>query len=170
MTFVIDLDAARREVQYPNGIPVLLFDEQWLFPAEIPADALDPLLDEELDLAGLLGELVNSTAASAAGEVLELLFKRPALPKKFFDAIKETYALLLGEQYEQFKQNRPYIGDYVRLTKALIPVYGVDLGKLFGLGSSSETDGETSSPTSAATTSSTPEESGSAPHNAASSD
>jgi hypothetical protein len=171
MSFVIDLDAERREVQYPDGIPVLLFDEQWMFPAEIPADALDPLLSEELNLVGLLGDLVNSSASSAVGEVVELLFSRPALPKQFLNALYETYALLLGEeQYARFVQERPFITDYIRLTKALIPLYGVDLGKSFGLGSSSASDGETSSPTSADSTSSTPEVSGDAPESAASSD
>lgn len=162
MTFVIDLDAQRREVQHPHGIPVLFCEEQYLFPAELPADALDPLLSDDLDLVGLLADLVSTDSGSAVGEVIELLFKRPKLPKQFLAAVRQTYAILLGEeQYARFIAARPFISDYIRLSTALIRVYGVDLGKLFGSADSSANDGATSSPTSPATTDSTPEASGS---------
>lgn len=171
MTFVIDLDAERREVQYPNGIPVLLHGEQFLFPPEIPADCLDPLFSAELDLMGVLRDVLNAEGITTTGEVIELLFRRPQLPARFYSAIKDIYKELLGEDaYKEFTKTRPYIGDYVRLTKALAAVYGVDLGKLFKSADSSESDGQTSNPTSPATTSSTPEESGSAPDDRASSD
>ncbi|MEU6632817.1 hypothetical protein ABZ905_31725 [Streptomyces parvus] len=164
MTFVIDLDAERREVQYPNGIPVLLHGEQFNFPAEIPADCLDPLFSKELDLMGVLADIVASEDGSTTtGEVVEMLFRRPRLPAQFYFAVKNIYKELLGEDtYREFQSVRPSIGDYVRLTKGLIAVYGVDLGKLFRSADSSENGGETSSPTSADTTSSTPEDSGSA--------
>lgn len=162
MSFVIDLDAERREVQYPHGIPVLFCDEQYLFPAELPADALDPLLSDDLDLVGLLADLMRTDSGSAVGEVIELLFKRPRLPAQFLAAVRETYAILLGEeQHARFTAARPFISDYIRLTTALIRVYGVDLGKLFGSADSSSSDGATSSPTSPASTDSTPEASGS---------
>jgi hypothetical protein len=161
-TFHIDLDAERREVQHPDGITVLLRGEMFLFPAELPADALDPLLSEELDLVGLLGEVIDSSGEISTAEVIDLFFRRASLPREFLAAVKEIYAVLLGsEEFRAFKAIRPSIGDYVRLTKALAQVYAVDLGKLFGLAGSSANAGATSSPTSPATTSSTPDASGS---------
>lgn len=163
MQYDIDLDAERREVQYPDGINLLIHGHGFRFPAELPADALDPMLSDDLDLIGLLGDLAKAQGGSAVGDTIELLFKRPKLPKKFLDAVKATYLVLLGEEaFERFLSVRPSIGDYVRMTKGLAKVYGVDLGKLFGLGGSSESDEETSKPTSPDTTTSTHEESGSA--------
>ncbi|MYW67132.1 hypothetical protein GTY65_24135 [Streptomyces sp. SID8379] len=174
MSFVIDLDAERREVQYPNGIPVLFGGEQFLFPAELPAEALDPILSDELDLTGLLMEIVGSADGDGdAGyrEIVNALFRRPKLPRRFLGAVRDVYAILLGdEQYDEFLKARPSIGDYVRLTTGLARVYGVELGKLFRSAGSSNTDGATSSPTSADSTESTPDESGSAPASPGSSD
>ncbi|MFF4543605.1 hypothetical protein ACFY1J_05070 [Streptomyces sp. NPDC001406] len=171
MSFVIDLDAERREVQYPDGIPVKFGGEMFLFPAELPAEALDPILSDELDLVGLLGEVLESSDGDAGvKEVVNALFRRPSLPRKFLEAIRKTYAILLGDQHEEFLKRRPFIGDYVRLTTGLTKVYGVELGKLFRSADSSESDSETSSPTSPGTTESTPDASGSAPDNPDSSD
>ncbi|MFI5859238.1 hypothetical protein [Streptomyces parvulus] len=173
MSFVIDLDAERREVQYPNGIPVRLRGEQFIFPAEIPADCLDPLFSDELDLMGILRDIVNAeSGTTTTGEIVELIFRRPQLPARFYEAVKEIYKELLGEDtYKDFKAVRPSIPDYVRLTKALGQVYGVDLGKLFRSGTSSASASATSSPTSPdSTTDSTPEASGSAQDSPASSD
>jgi hypothetical protein len=172
MAFAIDLDAERREVQYPHGIPVKLNGEQFMFPPEIPADCLDPLFSDELDLMGVLRDIVNAeSGTTTSGEVIELIFRRPQLPGRFYQAIKDIYRELLGEAaYEEFKAARPSIPDYVRLTKALVTVYGVDLGKLFRSDNSSASDSATSSPTSPATTNSTPEASGSDQDSPASSD
>ncbi|MFE0058656.1 hypothetical protein [Streptomyces sp. NPDC059003] len=172
MSFVIDLDAAeRREVQYPHGIPVKYRDEQFIYPAELPARALDPLLSDELDLVGLLRDVVEASENPTTSVVIGLLFKRPKLPRRFVDAIYEVHRILLGqEEYQRFEDLGPSLSAYGRLTMGLIKVYGVDLGKLFGLGVSSESDGETSSPTSASTTGSTPEGSGESQESPASSD
>ncbi|WP_435244692.1 hypothetical protein [Streptomyces sioyaensis] len=172
MSFVIDLDAAeRREVQYPNGIPIKYREEQFIYPAELPAKALDPLLSDELDLVGLLRDVVEASENPTASVVIDLVFKRPQLPRRFVDAIYEVHRILLGrEEYERFEELGPSLPAYIRLTMGLVKVYGVDLGKLFGLGDSSESDGETSSPTSAdSTTGLTPEESGDSPESQASS-
>ncbi|MFG2986260.1 hypothetical protein ACGFYQ_34250 [Streptomyces sp. NPDC048258] len=164
MPYVIDLDAERREVQYPDGIEVRFNKNAFLFPAELPAAALDPLLSEDLDLVGLLTDLARTEGGSVGGDVIELLFKRPSLPRKFIDAVKAIYVICLGEEhFERFEDANPSIPDYFRITKALATVYGVELGKLFGSADSSESDGETSNPTSPDTTTSTPEASGSAP-------
>ncbi|MGG7574086.1 hypothetical protein [Streptomyces sirii] len=173
MSFVIDLDAAeRREVQHPHGIPVLYRDEQFIYPAELPAKTLDPLLSDDLDLVGLLRDIVAASENPTAATVIDLIFKRPHLPRHFVDAIYEVHRILLGkEEYQRFEDLNPSLPAYIRLTIGLIKVYGVDLGKLFGLGGSSESDGETSSPTSAgSTTGSTPEESGESQASQASSD
>lgn len=172
MSFVIDLDAAeRREVQYPHGIPVKYREEQFIYPAELPAKALDPLLSDTLDLVGLLRDVIEASENPTASVVIDLVFKRPHLPRRFVDAIYEVHRILLGkEEYQRFEDLGPSLPAYVRLTMGLIKVYGVDLGKLFGLGGSSESDGETSSPTSADSTGSTPEESGDNQESPASSD
>ncbi|MBT2395254.1 hypothetical protein [Streptomyces sp. ISL-100] len=172
MSFVIDLDAAeRREVQYPHGIPVKYREEQFLYPAELPAKALDPLLSDTLDLVGLLRDVIEASENPTASVVIDLVFKRPHLPRQFVDAIYEVHRILLGkEEYQRFEDLGPSLPAYVRLTLGLIKVYGVDLGKLFGLGGSSESGGETSSPTSADSTGSTPEESGDSQESPASSD
>ncbi|WP_328333325.1 hypothetical protein [Streptomyces sp. NBC_00455] len=172
MSFVIDLDAAeRREVQYPHGIPVKYREEQFIYPAELPAKALDPLLSGTLDLVGLLRDVIEASENPTASVVIDLVFKRPNLPRQFVDAIYEVHRILLGkEEYQRFEDLGPSLPAYVRLTMGLIKVYGVDLGKLFGLGGSSESDGETSSPTSADSTDSTPEESGDSQESPASSD
>ncbi|QFG13257.1 tail assembly chaperone [Streptomyces phage Gilgamesh] len=166
-SFVIDMDAARREVLYPDGIPVKFGGEQFIFPAELPAESLDPILSDELGLVGLLCEVIESADGDAGvKEVVNALFRRPSLPRKFLEAIRETYGILLGEQHEDFLKKRPTIGDYVRLTTGLAKVYGVELGKLFRSADSSETASETSSPTSAGTTTaSTPEVPGFVPDN-----
>ncbi|MFJ4880069.1 hypothetical protein ACIP93_33345 [Streptomyces sp. NPDC088745] len=171
MSYVIDLDAERREVQHPDGIPVKFRDEQFLFPAELPAAALDPILSDELDLVGLLGDVINSSDGEAGiQEIVGALFRRPSLPRKFLAAIRETYAVLLEEQNEEFLKRKPSVPDYVRLTTGLAKVYGVELGKLFRSADSSESNGATSSPTSPNSTESTPDESGFVPDDPNSSD
>ncbi|MGW0033084.1 hypothetical protein ACWDXD_25115 [Streptomyces sp. NPDC003314] len=175
-SYVIDAVAARREANRPANLPVHWTEDLDLyFPAELPLDALDPLLSDDLDLFGLIGEIVQA-AAGDAGElnvtdVVKAVFRRPRLPKKFLEAVRETYALLLDEdQYKAFLATRPGIGDYVFLTTALAKAYGVNLGKLWAQAASSKNGGETSSPTSPATTASTPEVSGFVPDNPDSSD
>ncbi|MGY4934908.1 hypothetical protein ACWD7T_28115, partial [Streptomyces sp. 900116325] len=120
MSFVIDLDAERREVQYPDGIPVKFGGDQFIFPAELPAEALDPILSDELDLVGLLGDVLESADGDAGvKEVVNALFRRPSLPRKFLAAIRETYAILLPDQYEEFLRQRPSVGDYFPLIDLL---------------------------------------------------
>ncbi|WP_435059871.1 hypothetical protein [Streptomyces sp. bgisy060] len=171
MSFVIDLDdAARREVKYPHGIPVLLRGEQFLYPAELPAKALDPLLTDELDLVGLLRDVFNASENPTAATIIELLFKRSRLPRQFVEAIYEVHRTLLSEEeYARFEALGPSVAAYVRVTVGLVKVYGLDLGKCFGLVSSSKSGGETSKPTSPASTDSTPAESGVSPQSPASS-
>ncbi|MGW4086977.1 hypothetical protein ACWEGS_28495 [Streptomyces sp. NPDC004822] len=165
-SFAIDLDAPRREVQFPDGIPVKFRGEQFLFPAELPADALDPILSDELGLVELLGEVIESSDGDAGvTEVVTALFRRPTLPRQLLAALRETYTILLEDQAEDFQKKRPSIPDYVRLTTGLVKVYGVELGKLFRSADSSASDSQTSSPTSPASTESTRDVSGFVPDN-----
>ncbi|MCX4677605.1 hypothetical protein OG413_20245 [Streptomyces sp. NBC_01433] len=174
-TYVIDLDAGRREATHPDGIPVLFNKDLLVFPAELPADALDPLLADELGLVALLGEVIDAADGDAGlSDVMNALFRRPQLPRKFMAAVKESYAILLDAEYDDahrlqdgpfkdFLAAKPSLGDYVRLTMGLTRVYGVELGKLFRSDDSSENNSATSNPTSAGSTDSTPDASGSAP-------
>ncbi|AWI32687.1 hypothetical protein [Streptomyces tirandamycinicus] len=173
MQYDLNLDEiAEREMAYPDGINVRLNGHGFRFPAELPAAALTPLLSKELDLMGLLGDLVRSQNGGSTWQMLELLFQRRDLPSNFLDALDAVFGELLGkEAFERFQSVKPSVPAYFRLTVGLAKLYGVELGKLFGLGASSESDGETSSPTSAdSTTGSTPEVSGSVPDSPASSD
>ncbi|MFB6630037.1 hypothetical protein ACFCWY_09085 [Streptomyces sp. NPDC056362] len=171
-SYVIDMTAERREITHPDGIAVKFTDKLDLyFPAELPADALDPILSDELDLVGVIGDIFNSTDDSDAGvaEIVAALFRRPTLPRKFLEAIRETYRILLEAgvegQHQAFLAAKPSLSDYIRLTTGLAKVYGVELGKLFKSPASSESAGATSSPTSPATTESTPDASGFVPDN-----
>ncbi|WP_328491175.1 hypothetical protein [Streptomyces zaomyceticus] len=170
-SYVLDMTAERREITYPDGIAVKFTSKLDLyFPAELPADALDPILSDELDLVGLIGDIFNSTEGDAGvAEVVAGIFRRPTLPRKFLAAVRETYRILLeagiAGQHQAFLEAKPSLSDYVRLTTGLAKVYGVELGKLFKSPASSESDGATSSPTSPATTESTPDASGFVPDN-----
>ncbi|MFJ5121958.1 hypothetical protein [Kitasatospora sp. NPDC088548] len=162
---LIDLDAPRREVTYPDGIPALFGGETFLFPAELPLDALDPLLANNLDLMGIAAQVITDEGNSnVAGGIVDLLLTRPHLPRTFLAAMRDVYLLLLGaDQYERFIAKKPSIPDYVRLTKALAKAYGVELGKLFGSPASPNSGGTTSNTTSPATTGETPATPGGAP-------
>lgn len=170
-TYVINLDAARREVQHPDGIPALFGGEQFIFPAELPDEALDPLLSDELGLVSFLVEVIEASDGDAGvKEVMGALIRRPLMLRMFHDALRKTFAILLGEQHADFLAVKPFLADYLRLGMALSKVYGVELGKLFRSADSSESASETSSPTSPATTGSTPDASGSGPDSPDSSD
>lgn len=164
---LIDLDAARRETQYPDGIPVVLGGERFVLPAELPVEALDPLLSEEMDLAGVLQQVLADKPDGADEEsigelVINVLVNRPNLPIQLVQAIKDVFAALFGpEQYERFLAQRPSVPDYLRLAKHLLPLLGVSLGEALGSPDSSESAGETSKPTSPSTAASTPGKSGS---------
>lgn len=173
---LIDLDAGKREVQFPDGIPVKHAGVDYLLPAELPADCLDAIVD--LDLPSLMKTVLDalekpkekedddSDGAEDLGQViLDVLLDQPSLPKDLLDAVKGpqgVFASLFQDQYATFVGNKPSINDYLRLAQALLPLYGVGLGEALGSSEPSESDGETSSPTSPSTTpASTPAASGS---------
>ncbi|MEU5978437.1 hypothetical protein [Streptomyces sp. NPDC047315] len=178
-TYAIDLtetDPAAREVQYPHGIAVRVSaDLDLYFPAELPADALRPLLAPELGLVALLGDILDAANASDSdagiNDIIKAIFRRPTLPLQFMDAVEETYSKLLDEDnFAAFIASRPSVPLYIRLTTSLAKIYGVELGKLFRSDDSSTNAGATSNPTSPASTTSTPGVPGFVPDNPDSSD
>lgn len=160
---LIDLDAAKREARYPDGIPVALGGQTFTLPAELPVATFDPLLSDELDLVGVVSKVLADEAStkSVIDQVIDVLTDRPDLPTAVLAAIHGCFRILFGpEQYETFAAQRPSVQDYVRLVKALVSLYGVNLGEAFASAGSSESDGQTPKPTSQSTTDSTPEVSG----------
>jgi hypothetical protein len=157
------MDAARREVTDPDGMTVVFGGEEFVFPAELPMSVLDPILSPQLDLVGVVTSVMDDNRGLTNG-LLDTLLLRPNLPREVLDAFLDIYRQLLGvEEFAQFAGHNPSVQDYVRLTKALATAYGASLGKFFGLLSSPDGSGETSSSTSPDTTSSMPEGSGSGP-------
>ena len=105
MEFTIDLDAARRERQQPEGIPVVLGGDTIVLPAELPLDVFDPFLDEEFDLAGLIREGIEKATSHGEdgeergdeGAVLDILFMRPDLPMDIINRVFQAFELLFGD-------------------------------------------------------------------------
>jgi hypothetical protein len=169
---VIDLDAARREVEQPEGMPLIFKGEDFLLPAELPVDVFDPFLSDEFDLTGLIRDAMAKYKASGEGDgkpsiataVTDTLFGRPSLPIEIAKAIFGAFEALFGaEDYARFKALRPSLGDYQRLTSALFKAYGASLGEAFASPDSSASDGATQKETSESIASSTSEVSGDAP-------
>jgi hypothetical protein len=164
-----EADAARREARYPDGIPVIHKGVTYLLPAELPADALDPLLGLDVDLAGIVGSAVRLQAEAneedqrrVGAEVMwQALAANPRLPVDFWTGVKASLALLFGEEaWARFTADRPSLPTYVRLVRMLSKAYGVGLGEAFASAAPSDTGGETSNPTSKPSTESTRGKSG----------
>ena len=160
--FSIDLDAARRERQAPDGIPVILKGEEFILPGELPTDVFDPFLTDEFDLGGLLVEVAKMDDAEPLEVLVKLLFNRPKLPVETLNAVFAALELLFGaEQWAEFRKLRPSIKDQVALVKGAFKLYGTSVGEAFASAAKSASGGPTSKPTSpGSTTDSTPETSG----------
>lgn len=172
----IDLDAARRETEQPEGLPVRFKGEEFILPAELPVDVFDPILSDDFDLVGLVRDGMSRYKAAKTVEegggakvsiatiVTDTLFDRPTLPVEIVKTIFAVFEALFGsEEYARFKQTRPSLNDYQRLTTALFKAYGTSLGEAFASPDSSGSDGATQKETSEITASSTPEGSSDAP-------
>lgn len=167
---ILDLDAARREAEQPDGLPVVFKGHTFTLPAELPVDVFDPFLADDFDLAGLIRDAMKFTRDDEGKArpmyliVTDTLFKRPTIPVDIAKAIFAAFEALFGEeQYAEFKTLRPSLPDYGRLTSGLFQMYGVSLGEAFASLDSSGTDGATPNQTSPDSTSSTPEASGGDP-------
>jgi hypothetical protein len=135
--------------------------------AEFPMDILEPLTSVNLDIALLLDEAMNLSAAqdqaaqvASLDTISKILAANPDLFKDLISAIKEMASRLLGEEgYAAFASTRPSLWDVVDLGKGLLSWYGVSLGES-SPPSESSNGGEISQPTSSTTTDSTSLESG----------
>lgn len=161
----LDLDAARREAANPDGIIVRIDGNDLTLPSELPVDIFDPLLDPELDLAGLIKHVLEGDDSDDFTKILlDLLESRPSLFADALDTIKSMLTLLFGaEQYALFLASRPSVNDYLRLVQGLVKLYGVGLGEAFASLESSTNGGATPNPISGSTRASTPEPVGVAP-------
>lgn len=162
---LLDLDAARRERAHPEGIVVRNKGEEFVLPAELPADVFDPFLLGKIDVAGIVRTaLEDDTEDADLGEiVVKVLFENPSLPQDVYAAIHESFGLLFGEeQWEAFRKTKPSFPDLGVLVKGLLKKYGTSLGEVFASPDSSESDGATPKETSESTPSSTPAKSGAA--------
>ncbi len=159
---LIDLDAARREAEVPDALPLTYKGQDFALPAELPADVFDPLLSEDLDLVGIVKPFL-ADGIDYGQAVIDLLTDRPGVPGEVVGAIHGVFAALFGEgDYARFRGLKPSLSDYGRLVKALVPAYGIDLGEAFASPASSESDGATQKQTSEPSTDSTAAPSGAA--------
>ena len=166
----IDLDAARRERDQPEGFPVTLRGKTYTLPSELPVDVFDPFLTDDFDLAGLIRDAMvtakdeNGVVKPTNVIVVEALFERPSLPVEVIKAIYASLELLFGKvPFGKFKAARPTFGDYSNLVQGLFSIYGASMGEAFGSADSSVNAGPTPNPTSTGTAVSTPEPSGANP-------
>lgn len=163
--------AAKREGANPNGVDVTFDGKPYLLPAELPATVLDPLIDGDLDLVGLIKVAYDASRDAQRSQesrddmesmVWSALAQHPDLPVSVVRAIRDSLALLFGaDQWASFQASSPSLADIGALIVGLVREYGVGLGEALRSASSSGTDGTTSSPTSSDTAAvSTPAASG----------
>jgi hypothetical protein len=161
---VINLDAligetADRELIYKG--------ESFALPSEIPGECLAPLLDEDLGLLERIVALFDDDGEDSdkgfIDVALEMIQGEPRYPLRVLAAVKESFAILLGDEYDRFAAKRPGLNAYVHIALALPGEYGLDLADFFGSSESSENGGTDSSTTSQPSTDSTPETSGDTP-------
>jgi len=152
----LDLDAELREIAMPDGIRIPFRGEVFILPAELPLDVINPLLDEDLDLAGIIKQ-VFASRGDGVDAVFDVLLARPDLPKSALKAFHGVWEALFGaEQYEAFLAKKPGHKTYATLFRLLVKEYAVNLGEASASLASSKSDAEPSKPTSSGTTSSTP--------------
>lgn len=161
----LDLDAELREIAMPDGIRVPYRGEVFILPAELPLDVINPLLDEDLDLAGIIKQ-VFSARGDGVDAMFDVLLARPDLPKSALKAFHGVWGALFGEQYAAFLAKKPGHKTYATLFRLLVKEYAVSLGEASASLASSESDAAPSKPTSSGTTSSTPAASDASPESA----
>lgn len=162
---VIDLNAAaaKREAKFPEGFKVPYGSEEFILPAELPMECLDPFFNMDIDLASILAQAVQlqfsgdeDQAAKGQEAMWQVLLASPNLPKEVWQAIRVSLVVLFGEeQWDRFIAQRPSVSTYVALIIGVVKMYGAALGEAFGSATPSETGGQTSSETSPSSTKST---------------
>jgi hypothetical protein len=157
VSYEFDMDAARREAQVPKGIKVTLAKQVYWLAPELPEAVFDALLDNELDLLGLVRDIVaaeDRDSDSGMDAYVDVLLSRASLPAGLVKAIHTSLGELFGdEQYTKFRAgtgkvgSKPSVADLLRLVFNLLPMYGVSLGEALRSLYSSADDTATSKPT-----------------------
>lgn len=152
----IDLDAMAGELE-PRTVRIK--GQVYTWPAELPAYVLLPLLDEDLDLVGILGDIWGMADDSNQVDVSTILgrvLNRSNLPKVFWERFQEAITRLFdaGEegQGEAFFATNPSVQQLIRVATAVWRAYGVSLGEASAPSGQSDGDGPGSKETSSATT------------------
>lgn len=162
----LDLDAELREIAMPDGIRIPYRGEVFILPAELPLDVITPLLDEDLDLAGIVKQVL-AARGDGIDTIFDVLLSRPDLPKSALKAFHGVWEALFGaEDYQRFLAKKPGHKTYATLFRLLVKEYAVNLGEASASLVSSESDAPTSKPTSSGTTDSTPAASDVSPESA----
>jgi hypothetical protein len=177
---MLDLDKARtdREAERAKAaqregaattVPVIWCGREIaVLDAELPLEALSPLLLIDAEITLLLRQAMSMTGgkvdADTTGLVIDLLTTSPDLPAKVLDVARQMAVAVLGEDgLGAFLAGRPSAQDAAALAKGLFAHFGISLGEASGSGGSPETAGPTSKATSDGITTSTPVEPGDVP-------
>lgn len=151
--------AARREGSDDPNVRVTFDGNEYVLPPELPASVLDPLIDGDLDLVGLIKVAYDASRDQRRSAdsrdrmesmIWETLAGHPDLPVSVVRAIRDSLALLFGaDQWAAFQASAPSLSDIGALIVGLVSEYGVGLGEALRSANSSGTGGTTSNPTSA---------------------
>lgn len=152
----IDLDAVAGELE-PRTVKIK--GQVYIWPAELPADVLLPLLDEDLDLVGVVRDvwdMADDSGSLNIANALDKILGRQNLPKVFWERYREALSVLFDAgkegQAEQFFATSPSLPQLMRVTSAVWRTYGVSLGEASAPSGQSDGDGSGSKETSSATT------------------
>lgn len=152
----IDLDVVAGELA-PRTVKIK--GQVYTWPAELPATVLLPLLDEDLDLVGVVRDVWSMAGDSGElniNDALDRLLVRRNLPRLFWDRFQESLSVLFdagGEgQAEKFFATSPSLPQLIRITSAVWKTYGVSLGEASAPSGQSDGDGTGQKETSSATT------------------
>lgn len=152
----IDLDAVAGELQERT---VKFKGQVYIWPAELPAEVLVPLLDEDLDLVGTIGDLfslADDTGSMQVTDMLDKVLARPKLPNLFWRRFQESLHILFESgkegQGDKFFAAQPSVAALTRVARAVWSTYGVSLGEASAPSGQSDGDGAGSKETSSDTT------------------
>lgn len=170
---MIDLDAILGE----SADKTLRFKgTDFVLPGELPGACLAPFLDPELNLAGLVADLIAADESAEKSDdadggfmsaLLDALMARPTLPVQVLEAATTALNELLeyggAGKAAEFHALKPSVNAYAALGVNIAKDYGFGVADFFSSDESSEAGGEPSKQTSPPTTpDSTPEASGDA--------
>ncbi|HET9656747.1 MAG TPA: hypothetical protein VFP72_15450, partial [Kineosporiaceae bacterium] len=112
MSFTLDLDAARRETEHPDGIDVVFAGNTYTLPAELPLDVIDVLVSDELGLVDLLRATIGDGTVKVATGIVNSLLSEGNLPRHLLEGFYRVLEALFGpEQWASFRAARPSTSD-----------------------------------------------------------